>query len=156
MRKNDITVVSILDNDYDILVIKSTLNYGGQFILVAPRKLNLNKNDGHQDVYERVISNKGCVISFTNDNKIKSEYDMLEFNKYFARLINKLVVVEPYLNYNIQRNIKEVYHKDLELGYIPQSINNEELGNIDYDEILISTYNATKLSNSKVLEKFLF
>ena len=153
--KNDITIVSILDNDYDISAIKGTLDYGGQIVLVVPRRLDLNKKDEHQEIYNRVVSNKGCVISFTNDNEIKSEYYILEFNKYFAKLINKFFLVEPYLNYYIQKNIKEIYYKDLELAYIPQSKSNEELGNIDYDDILMSTYNATKLSNSIVLEKFL-
>ena len=153
---NNITVVSIVGEDYDLSVVKGALDKGGKVILVKFTKFKLSDSDSDQCFYNKIINNKGCIICFTNGEDLASDYKILKFNRTFMKIIDKLILVEPYLNDNIKRNIiNEIYTDELELGYVPQSKSSELLGNVDHDEILMSKLNAIKLSDPMTLGKFL-
>ena len=148
-------VVSILGNNYNTSGINGVLDNNGQAILFFLSSLESIVNSEYQEICERVIENGGCILSFTTKYETYSDYHLSEFNKYFSNIIDKLICVEAHKSLDIQKNIEEIYSQYLQLGYIPQSKKSQNLGNIDYEEQLMSKYNATKLFNSKILNDFL-
>ncbi|WP_347352508.1 NERD domain-containing protein [Acetoanaerobium noterae] len=153
--ENKIVVVSILGNNYNTSGINGVLDNNGQAILFFSSSLESIVNSEYQEICERVIENGGCILSFTTKYKTYSDYHLSEFNKYFSNIIDKLICIEAHKSLNIQKNMEEIYSQYLQLGYIPQSKKSQNLGNIDYEEQLMSKYNATKLFNSKILNDFL-
>lgn len=152
--ENNITIVSILNNNCNISAINGALRNGGRVVLITPTVLSDYQNSIYKEFYLKIIENGGCVISCMLQHR-GSKYISIQNHRIFNALCLKLIIIDGHKIFGVEDILKAAVINKKEIGFLSVKEESERLQSIYLDRKLMAPYKGKPLVDKQDLAMFL-